>query len=279
MRQIYKILFLFILGFSNSLANNLNDYEKYIISLDESCKKNDLKSCHNLATAFYEGVIIQQDLNAAFILYNKACNGKFLESCFNVGVMSENGQGVKKDEFLAFDKYSLTCTKDKKNRYKQSVGCPNLAILYIDGRGVKQDYKKGIEILDETCKNSNIKSCDIITKIYKDGYLGIKPRPEEFKKILEQQCKKSNAIFCHKLADELLSKNDNNLYEKAILILKKACDLKLAKSCLDLGVLYANGKFVNQNLEIAKDYFGKACDLRDPIGCESYKILNKDAEY
>ncbi|PSM51745.1 tetratricopeptide repeat protein [Campylobacter blaseri] len=98
----------------------------------------------------------------------------FKESCFNVGVMSENGEGVKEDEFLAFDMYKLTCTKNKKGKYIDSIGCANLAFLYIDGRGIKQEIKKGIEILENSCKKAVLENCNILAKIYQTNYLGIK---------------------------------------------------------------------------------------------------------
>ncbi|WP_162296618.1 SEL1-like repeat protein [Campylobacter blaseri] len=38
--------------------------------------KNNASSCHGLAVAFYNGSIINKDLNAAFVLFNKACKAR-----------------------------------------------------------------------------------------------------------------------------------------------------------------------------------------------------------
>lgn len=47
-----------------------------------------------------------------------------------------------------------------------------------------------------------------------------------------------------------------------------------ADGCFFLGLSYVKGQGVRQNLSIAKQYYGKACDLGNQAGCDSYKILH-----
>ena len=56
---------------------------------------------------------------------------------------------------------------------------------------------------------------------------------------------------------------------------EKGCGLKNGLSCYNLGVSYANGQGVRQNKAVAKDYFGKACDLEYQEGCDAYKKMNE----
>jgi len=51
-----------------------------------------------------------------------------------------------------------------------------------------------------------------------------------------------------------------------------ACDEDNAFACNNLGIMYLNGLGTRQNLDKAKDYFGKACDLGIQIGCDNYKM-------
>ena len=44
--------------------------------------------------------------------------------------------------------------------------------------------------------------------------------------------------------------------------------------CYNLGILYYNGLGVRQNKSLAKEYFGKVCDLGEQKGCDAYKMLN-----
>ncbi|PSM51746.1 Sel1 repeat protein [Campylobacter blaseri] len=40
-------------------------------------------------------------------------------------------------------------------------------------------------------------------------------------------------------------------------------------------MLYTDSNIVEQNLTKAKEFFGKACELRERKGCQSYKVLNQ----
>ncbi|MGX3010086.1 Sel1 repeat protein [Helicobacter sp. 23-1044] len=39
--------------------------------------------------------------------------------------------------------------------------------------------------------------------------------------------------------------------------------------------MYGNGEGVPKNLSKAKEYFGKACDFGEQVGCDYYKKLNE----
>ena len=56
---------------------------------------------------------------------------------------------------------------------------------------------------------------------------------------------------------------------------EKGCELKSGLACYNLGVSYVNGEGVRQNKAVAKDYFGKACDLEYQKGCDAYKEINE----
>lgn len=45
------------------------------------------------------------------------------------------------------------------------------------------------------------------------------------------------------------------------------------EGCTALGFSYVNGKGVKQDSKIAKEYFGKACDLKVQEGCDFYAKL------
>ncbi|NLK66868.1 MAG: sel1 repeat family protein [Campylobacteraceae bacterium] len=234
------------------------------------CSKNP-GACHNLAVAYYGGEGVEQNLPVAYSYFKKACDNGFLQSCFNVGLMSLNGDGTAKDEFIAFDMFKKTCVKDKKE-YKTSDGCINLAMLYIDGKGVRQDFKKGLEILDDACKAGVLQSCKGLASIYESGYLAIEANSTKALDVLKYDCDKNkNAESCSSASSKFFKESNGN---DGISYLEKACKFGLADACISLGLMYTNAQFVEQNLSSAKEYFGKACDLKSAKGCESYKVLN-----
>ena len=91
------------------------------------------------------------------------------------------------------------------------------------------------------------------------------------------------AISCFKLA-EVIYKEDIHHYHYKIFglfkyetfeLFKKACDLKYGVSCAILGGLYYEGQGVRQDKSIAKEYYGKACDLGNQVGCDYHKELHE----
>ena len=91
------------------------------------------------------------------------------------------------------------------------------------------------------------------------------------------------AISCFKLI-EVFYKIDHLHYHYKIFelfkyetfeLFKKACDLKYGVSCAILGGLYYEGQGVRQNKSIAKEYYGKACDLGNQVGCDYHKELHE----
>lgn len=50
---------------------------------------------------------------------------------------------------------------------------------------------------------------------------------------------------------------------------------KKTDSCSYLGDLYKNGWNIKQDRSLAKEFYRKACDLAEQIGCDEYKQLNE----
>ena len=59
----------------------------------------------------------------------------------------------------------------------------------------------------------------------------------------------------------------------AIELYEKSCAANNDLGCNGLGAAYANGLGVSQDMQKAKDYFKKACDLNYKEGCDNYKRL------
>lgn len=67
----------------------------------------------------------------------------------------------------------------------------------------------------------------------------------------------------------------NGEYQKAANLWQKACEGGDMLGCKNLGVLYDQGQGVRQDKRVAKEYYGRACDLGDQNGCNLYKSLNE----
>ena len=62
---------------------------------------------------------------------------------------------------------------------------------------------------------------------------------------------------------------------KAVEFYKIACDTDYGMACNNLGVMYENGRGIKQDKHKAKALFGKACDLKNELGCKNYARLNE----
>ena len=74
------------------------------------------------------------------------------------------------------------------------------------------------------------------------------------------------------LGKEAYDKSD---YQKAAQLYQKACDEGNALGCYNLGVLYHNGKGVNQDYQKAAQFYQKACDGGGAKGCSSLGFYTK----
>jgi hypothetical protein len=62
-------------------------------------------------------------------------------------------------------------------------------------------------------------------------------------------------------------------YEKAADFDEKACERNVAGACVNLGILYTDGKGVERDLKRTGALYRKACDLGDKPGCNYLKIV------
>ena len=65
-------------------------------------------------------------------------------------------------------------------------------------------------------------------------------------------------------------------YELAYEFFTKGCDLGAGEGCFNAGVMYANGWGIEQDYTISKAYYSKACYLHYKPGCDEYENLNNE---
>ena len=65
-------------------------------------------------------------------------------------------------------------------------------------------------------------------------------------------------------------------YELAYEYFTKGCDLGAGEGCFNAGVMYANGWGIEQDYTISKAYYSKACYLHYKPGCDEYENLNNE---
>ena len=128
----------------------------------------------------------------------------------------------------------------------------------------------------DECKNIPFRERDFIDLHYKTGDMRIID-------YLTQNCEKAQNIgwqthCCVTLGRIFLKgrgvfgkgKGVEQNYAQALKYMKKSCDLGYGVGCVFLGDMYLYGYGTRTNPQLARELYGKACDLGNQEGCDKY---------
>ena len=73
--------------------------------------------------------------------------------------MYENGEGVKQDFAKAAKYYQLAAKQENADTQY------NLAYMFLNGTGVKQNKRIAKELFGKSCKNGNQEACEIYNQL------------------------------------------------------------------------------------------------------------------
>src|SRR6185436_7798282 len=90
--------------------------------------------------------------------------------------------------------------------------------------------------------------------------------------LLKSACGAGDAVACLELARpgrsrQKAEKAVASAYEKAIALLRDACEVGVAGHCDELGQLHERGEGTPRNPKKAKELYERACELDHPAGC------------
>ena len=118
-------------------------------------------------------------------------------------------------------------TLTRECELKNGKACSKLGSIYLNGKGVTQDYAKATEYLAKGCNLQYGLACGGLGSLY----------------YLEKD------------------------YTKAAEYLAKGCELQYGTACGILGGRYSAGEGVPQDYAKAAEYFAKGCELQDRHAC------------
>ncbi len=241
------------------------DVQKAIDYLNASAKQGDTEAMLFLGDCCAYGKKVKKNQDLAISYYEKATKAGDPEGYYKIGEYYESGAGIPKDENKAYEYY----LKGAENGHLESMhmvatmilktgtdndlairlltdnadrGCESsmkqLAILYRDGKTVKQDNEKYIHYLTCLADSGNLWGLNELgVEYYMGGILRKDPQ---------------KAFDC---------------FSKAA-----ACPERTGNEVANLAACYENGVGVKKNLATAKEYYQLAVDLGDK---EAVKRLNR----
>jgi len=153
---------------------------------------------------------------------------------------------------------------------RAAEACAVLAIGYIEGNDIKQNYNKAFKYFSTACKYNNSYACYKLSRMYQKGQ-GIKKNYVEAKRYLQIACDKNFATACqdmeYLMSNPLIMETLNKLTSNTISITTNKCKNNNYQGCLDIGNFYYEGQDIPQDYIKAAEYYTKACNLGSPGGC------------
>lgn len=130
------------------------DYTKALFWYQQAANHNDKTALNNLGMMYQKGNGVPQNITKAIELYKRASSLGSPVAAENLGILYEDGIYVEKNLELTAQYYSLAVELGSTN----GVVINNLAVSYMDAKGVEQDYSKAEELLLKAISLGNEKA-------------------------------------------------------------------------------------------------------------------------
>ncbi len=192
-----------------------------------------------------------------------ACAIGELDSCVALGIVQQFGTPAGRDPIEAVKIFEQQC----QNR--SVVGCTHLGLAALMGLGLLPDTERGASLTERACKDGDAWACIALADWYASGE-GIWKNEKASREWAERACKSSSPEGCVNLGVLLVKSADNeSSVQEGITLLRRACDARFGRACLELGNL-GTGK-VRENLKFdparIRRLYEDACDRGSMMGC------------
>lgn len=139
------------------LIHNNNDAVNYVVN--EIDNRNCHKSHYLLAIMYNHGIGIEENHIRALNFYKIAAAGGHVDAMNYVGYDHDKNKNYD----MAAKYYFMAIGEGHADAMN------NLAMLYVHGKGVKQDYDKAIELYKMAIDNGNIEALNNLAYLYANG--------------------------------------------------------------------------------------------------------------
>jgi TPR repeat protein len=226
-KSLYDIGFIFQRGRGDRGEKIAKDRKRAMNIWTLGCQAGHGLSCTALGSVYEKGKVVPKDMAKALELYRAGCKDRSIRGCRKVGELIQAGDPVAALEFF-----------EKSCDWKDSWACAGAGLIYLEGRGVEQDYPVAAAYLIRSCDKAPSKNspqgCLALGGLYEKG-LGVEKDLAEAAKYYRRSC----------------------AYKR----------MRLAEGCFKLARAYQMGRGVKADGNAAHEYYGLACRLKLKKGC------------
>lgn len=255
------------------------DYNQVVKWYTLAAEQGDAKAQSTLGKMYKEGKGVKQDYQQVVKWYSLAAEQGDVDAQYNLGSMYIFGEGVNSDVHQGLKWYSLAAEQGNpdaqsflgetyyvkgdydqaviwytKAAQKRSKAAFNLANMYFEGKGVKQDYEKAVELYRTS---GHVGARLILGRIYDEGEI-VKQDYEEAKNWYSQAATYNNnaeaqfnlglmyeqgrtrvrKLLIWEVKDEIIKRD----YKEAAEWYTKAAEQGHVKAQFNLGLMYDEGR-------------------------------------
>ena len=178
---------------------------------------------------------------------------------------------IEPDQNIRFRYHQKAC-----NVYNEPRACYSVSEYFINNDKQPEQVAKYIM---KSCDLNYGKACFVLAVLLLDEERQGGPNYNAGVKFLEKACLLEEKEACDLYGSFLVEgKGLRQDLDKARVFFEKSCNLNCAQGCYNLAISYLELYRLEsdtRNAKIAKEYFGKACDLGYQKGCDSYRKLNE----
>ena len=232
------------------------DFKLAFENFKKGCELGSGFSCGQLGAMYHGGLSVEKNRDTALNYFSRGCNLDDGSSCFYAGLHYLNRNNTESDYVHAVDYFEDGCDLD------EASSCFYLGYMNKHGLGTPEDYRQALIYLKRGCSYRDSVSCrkvdmhaDYLLSAAKNNVKRAEIQLDnvdfdkkldgsvkEMLEIIDGQCRTDNAESCTFLG-EFYSESQKDMGDddkrfKVVTYLKKACDLKNADGCYDLGMIY-----------------------------------------
>lgn len=256
-------------------------------------------------------VAVNQDLERAQYFLREACNARWAQSCEYWVSLSEQFFPEQVENAAITDALYIACRRQRAlacarlgwdylqgNRELQisfewarwgffracvrdhDESCFQLGKLHMNGQGKSSDtswpheYNLAYQAFNRACQNGHLRGCTYLGRLYLEG-AGVERSPQRARNYFTEACRSDEGSGCSWLAFWMEFEHSRPVPATEIIALhQRACELGESRSCLDLGLLYSQGrKDAEVDQSQALYFFDQACNQELPAGCGYLGLL------
>jgi TPR repeat protein len=164
---------------------------------------------------------------------------------------------------------SEACTLDDPR------ACGFAGRLWLDGRGVTRDVRRGLGMLVRACDAGVAVACAVVIRWLSDPHGGSDDLPEaqdlRARMDAEHDCAIGRPDACYQIGILFYTGRDSFPRDRtqSARAYGRGCDLGDSRACNNFADALAYGEGVGRDLERAAETFDKACRLGESLGCSN----------